>query len=452
MLRVTLLAKPDVSTPKLMSDGARSCYDPEQPTDGKIIDLEHRIFDVGHHSVVQHPNFTFFIEGIAIGDITLGLHYYHPFYTSGQRSGRFCFGMFSDPNTLAGVEGYILDLYVSTQPEIKGILSYVKMGIELFNSHLDEATKVATDFIRKERPKATKKYIKQNAKKFAQEQLRMFVPVILPTAVQFTVNIYTVAAMYRTAWNPAMMMVTQLMADEILKLYPELGYLFSRQTVPECYHMPAPSEPTELKYAPLTQLLLMDDLSTATWPDPEEMSPFDTLQYDPYFMANNTLDILTNVEISLATMGQDQRHRTIKRGQCRFTGGIYCSPIIRELNLDHALKKVVQGWLNLAEAVPPYLLPSLAPYGAMVSYDKRGNLNAVLHEQIKRLCWCTQEEIYNLSRQLREQVSQTPECRDELLATLAPPCYNCGKCGEGKRYCGRNLAIDHDDFFPQRKV
>jgi hypothetical protein len=167
-------------------------------------------------------------------------------------------------------------------------------------------------------------------------------------------------------------------------------------------------------------------------------------------MDNNVQHLRTKICISLATMGQDQRHRTIDRSEPRFTNNFYLPPIPRALKLEKEALEVMKKWNELAKKVPASLVALLAPYGAMVTYTKSGNLNAICHEQGKRLCWCAQEEIYNLSVQLRQQLIEAA-CTDEaLLSIFEPPCLR-GKCPEGKRYCCRNL-MDKDNYFPERKI
>lgn len=172
-MEVYLKAKLDIDPTQLMSDGARGCYELERPVDKPTIDVKTKNFDVGHHTVPQQPFFVFVIDGIAIGDIDFGLHLDHPHYTSLQQSGRFCFGMFSDPSTIDKICSYITDLYPIDPAVISGkIANYVQNCMTLFNNNLENATRVADEFMRVERPKATQKYRAQNAKKAAQEQLR----------------------------------------------------------------------------------------------------------------------------------------------------------------------------------------------------------------------------------------------------------------------------------------
>ena len=112
----------------------------------------------------------------------------------------------------------------------------------------------------------------------------------------------------------------------------------------------------------------------------------------------------------------------------------------------------------------------LAPYGAMVAYEKVGSFNAIIHEQGKRLCWCAQEEISNLSRQMRLSLkgeleksaanatslasAQLWQMRlAEFLRIFEAPCYRTGKCAEGVRYCGRDMSLrENGDYFPKRRA
>jgi len=458
MIEVKLISKPDTDLLSSMSFAARSCYEGKEPEWGKQINIEDRIFKTGHHSIFQPPNFGFFIEGIAISNITLGLHLNAPFYTSSQRSGRFCFGMFSDgkiiPNIISDIRNFFPNTDATT---IVKITNYINRCRNLFNQSIEPATSIAEQFTAQERPNAKKKYVEQNGPKFAQEQLRMIIPTIFPTALFFTINLSALVALYRTVYDPPMRYLTNLMAKEVLKLCPDLDYMFKRDRQLPTHLSPldiATTHPSNIHLvsSPELKLISLGDLTTAIYPDYKDIHPVDTLQFAMKFMSNNVIDIKTLVKISLATMGQDQRHKEIKRGPFDFTGGFYCPPIIKELGIDNELLEIAEIWLSFSGEVHPALFRYLAPYGAMVSYTKVGNINAVFHEQEKRLCWCTQQEIFDISRQLREAISKDPQCSKQLLDQLSPPCYRDKKCSEGVRYCGRDLTIGPEDFFPKRLV
>lgn len=456
MITVKLIGPPAQSITDTMSHAARTCYEREKPAWGKKINIQERVFNPGHHSILQHINFTFFIEGIAISNVTFGLHLNAPFYTSSQRSGRFCSGMFSDPDVTEGIIKYIKYFFPQTSSAaINDIQHYINYCKQLYHQNIDPATQIAEGFIAQERLRASDKYVKQNAPKFAQEQLRVLIPTIFPTGLSFTINLSTLVALYRSAWDPVMEHLTYLMASEVLAIEPALEYMFQRDGLVDLSPLDLTTikpRKCHLEHKPKLQLISMDSLNTAIYPTALDMHPVDMLHFDSQFMPNDVIDIATKVIVSLITMGQDQRHRQIRRGPFQFTGGFYCPPIVRELNIDKQLLQASDMWLSLSGTVHPALLRSLAPYGEMVTYGKKGSLNATLHEQYKRLCWCTQQEIYDLSLLLREAVAEHPNCTPEFLNLLSPPCFQNGLCGEGKRYCGRDITVSSTDFFPARNI
>jgi len=76
-----IIAKTDVNPTVLASHAALKCYQAQTPVMGKKIDVENRLFGVGHHTTLQHYFSTADIENIAVGDITAGIHLVSPFYT-----------------------------------------------------------------------------------------------------------------------------------------------------------------------------------------------------------------------------------------------------------------------------------------------------------------------------------------------------------------------------------
>jgi hypothetical protein len=441
-MKVLLISPPEVKSLNLISHGARACYEPEMPDlNGPPIDAKNRLWKVAHHTTFQHGNFTFFIEGISVGDVTLGLHLANVFYDSGQRSGRFCKEMFANPD-IEGIIGYVLEYYDVSKyvPEIR---DYLVSGYGVYGQNFERAAKIAKEFIRQERPFASEKYIEENGPKFAQEQLRMFIPVIFPTALEHSLDLSALAALYRNAWSPVLKDVTQKMADLVLEKNPEISFIFERADGD------FPDIPVErslssdvhvhgrLSYHPAVDVVSLGNPDNFVIPEFNEMFPVDSLPFNPRFMNNNCEEFRTRVQISLATMGQDQRHRTVRRGKPRFTGRFYLPPVLVELGLQREAFDLMEKWEKLFEneEIPLPLACSLAPYGAMVRYAKSASYNALAHEMLKRLCWCAQEEIYHLSA---SAVSQIPE-DSPLRSVMHAPCAMSGVCGEGKRCCGRDI-------------
>jgi len=466
MIKVELIAATKVfdeveSEPlALASHAALECYRAETPKMGEMIDVKSKLFDVSHHTTLQHFTFNFNIEGIAIGDITLGLHLCSSFYNSDQRSGRFCSAMFDNPDI-----GEIMNYIKYFWPELRegaslDIETYIFRQIRTYQQNLGRASLLAAEFIRKERPFASEKYIAQNALKIAQEQMRMFVPVIFPTGLDFSVNLTALVALWESAWSPSLIFVFNKMVKLVLSKYPELGMFFQKKRrrkagLQESFFWPdglwRGFDFFDTRTKPGLKLLQLDADSEFHEIWSEITHPVDKLHFTPELMDNSVAGLRTLIEISLATMGQDQRHRTIGRGGPFFTGNFYLPPILQNLALEREAVSSLKEWHKLN--VPISLRAILAPYGAMVCYKKRGSFNAVAHEQAKRLCWCAQEEIYHLSLKLRQAVEKERGTESPLLKMFEPLCFSTGKCAEGARYCGRDINVRKSgDYFPERKV
>jgi hypothetical protein len=455
MIKVKLVAHTDENPLSLASHAALMCYQPEVPAMGKQIDVEKRLFGVGHHTTLQHTYFTFSIEGISVGDITFGMHLAHPFYNSDQRSGRYCAKMFEEPN-FSDIENYVTTFWPKLSlAKKKKVMKYIKKSVGLYHDNIDDAKRIASQFLREERPYINEKFIEQTAPKIGQEQLRVFIPVIFPTAFDFTINTTVLVAMYETAWTPAMKMVTEKMASLVLERVPEMTFMFDekrRKSGEWALEIPK-GKSAKLKYKPEVKLLDILDEKGFVMPKSEEMHPIDKLHFEPEMMDNSFGGLLTQIELSTATMGQDQRHRTISRGKPAFSGNFYLPPIAAGMKLQREAKELMNDWLALSKEVPETLAMILAPYGAMVKYKKKGSFNAIAHEQGKRLCWCAQEEIYHAGLLLRKEIETKSGKKSKLLQIFEPPCYRTGRCAEGARYCGRDMKKRSEgDYFPERKV
>lgn len=450
MIIVSLVNWSEKNSVEAISHAAKVCYQSTAPEWGKTIDVKGRLFETGHHTTFQHVFCTFNIEGISVGDVTFGLHLASPFYNTSQRSGRFCAGMFANPDPEV-IERYIKDYWpeVKVDARIK-IMDYIGYATSIYASNIEKATARARDFIREERPNANDKYLGQNGPKIAQEQMRVFIPVVFPTALEFTINLSALAAFYRSAWSPVMKDITQKMVDLVLGKWPGLDFMFERQKDPQ-YLFPAVGGYSGLGGSmkkPRLDLISSGKSEMFACPEPENLHPLDILHFSPWLMDNNVSAIDTYIEISVATMGQDQRHRTVRRSKPYFTGKFYLPPVPDSLGLEKEGLQLMEKWHSLKmKGTPNTLTCVLAPYGAMMGYQKSASYNAAIHELAKRLCWCAQEEIYHLGRSLRQQLKNHP-----ITKTMSPNCVLTGKCGEGVRYCGRDLKRLKDDPFPERKV
>lgn len=447
-LSVKLVRVPNVSPQDLATFAARFCYNPQPPKFGEgKMDVQNKLFKTSHHTTLEHVYFQFEINGISVGDVTFGLHLTSPFYNTDQRSGRFCAEMFAKPD-FDQIGEYIKFFW--PEAPVDYVMQYLRRNLEIYNSNLAEATGIVAGALKEERPMASDKYIQANAPKIAQEQLRVFIPVIFPTGLCFTIDLVALVSLYRAAWSPVMRYVTARMAEEVLAAFPDLEYMFETRQSSGDLKLDCPEKIIGVLYKP--QLELLEFPKTIDIPEPAELQPVDLLHYDPAFMDNGVRNIGTRIKLSVATMGQDQRHRTIRRSKPKFTGEFYIPPAVRLLmsNVSEVVE-VVGKWLALRKQVPETLWQIMAPYGAVVEYEKSGSVNAIIHEQGKRTCFCAQEEIYHLGCQLRSEIDKA-DPTNKLLDVLQPPCFKTGKCAEGDRYCGRCLNTKKEDYFPKRKV
>ncbi len=446
MIKVSLVNWPAKNPVESISHAAKVCYEDTAPEWGKTIDIEGRLWNTGHHTTFQHFFCTFLIEDIAVGDITFGIHLANPFYNTSQRSGRFCAKMFANPDKKK-LEKYV-ENYWSGLENREEVMDYIMLGTDIYQSSFEKAVEKAEKFIVEERPNATDKYINQNTPKIAQEQLRMFIPVIFPTALEYTVNISALAAMYAVSWSPAMKDATQKMVGLVLEKWPELDFLFGHRQEKESSVVKKCDEFLGVRKKPVVGIKNAGDPAIFNVPHRNELHPLDLLHFSPRLMGNNTQEIKTEVELSVATMGQDQRHRTVRRSNPRFTGHFYLPPIPDSLGLEKEAKQMFIRWASLGSKIPSSLHTVLAPYGAMVGYEKSASYNAAVHELSKRLCFCAQEEIYHLALSLRESLGEN----HPVTRIMAPNCVLAGRCGEGARYCGRDIGKTKENPFPERKV
>lgn len=447
MLTVKLLDNNKIPPEKMASHAGKICY---RATIGDIeteemLDVENQLFKPGHHTTFEHQLFNFEIDGIAVSDITFGLHLVSPFYNSDQRSGRYS-KMFDKPN-FDEIREYIIFFY--GEKEIDEIMEYIEYGYSIFAENIDKAAEISAKLLAKER--IDEKYISGAAKKIAQEQLRNFVSVSFDTGFMFSIDPIVLVSMYECPLNPVMKKVMDMMKDEVIKKFPEIAYIFREDKREYTYESVDLQKYDGILYSPVCLPLSIPKKEKITVPKIEDMIPIDKLNYKIKYMNNGLIDLSAKIETSIATMGQDQRHRTIKRSAPIFTGRFYSPAIITELDIEDKINILMAKWKGFHGKIDDNLFILIAPYGAMVEYEKKANINALAHEQLKRMCWCAQEEIYNLNRLLREYIEKETINKD-LLKIFLPPCMKeGGRCFEGDRWCRRAIK-DPSNPCPIRKV
>ena len=448
-------------TPLGMSEFAgKTCYQNEMPNSISEEEeaekfVREKLFLTSHHTTLEHTNFTFFLEDIPVSDVTLGLHLAHPFYNSDQRSGRYCSKMFTSPD-FGAIRAHIISMWPELTPlQIEKVIGFIKTGTEIYANYLEKAVEVTAKLLRKERPHLSEKGIMERAPKIAQEQFRMFISTIFPTGLVHTIDLITLVSIWESAWSPGMRKMTDMMRDHVLERFPQTSFMFDedrrRKDDWACALVETPPQGGIIAFSPKVTNVRLDISRLVKLPDEKIMHPVDKLHFTPEFMNNNTNDVLSRVQISLATMGQDQRHRTIKRSEPAFTGEFYLPPVCQVLGIQEIAEKFFRMWLEMRGSIPASLFCAIAPYGAVVTYEKKANLNAFFHEIAKRFCWQAQEEIYNLNILLKRIIELQYLDSSNILAKMIPPCFHSGNgtCTEGGRCCGRNMKNRESD---SRKV
>ena len=473
-IKVTNIAQTNVSPEILASHAAMMCYNAETPELGRTIDVKKRLFDTGHHSTLEHNYWTFMIENIPVSSVIFGLHLTAPFYDTDQRSGRFS-KMYDNPD-MEDIRHTLETYYPDAEQKIiTQACDFIERGLKIYADNKNKVTEMARDAIHRERPNASDKYVESNAPKFAQEQLRMFVSMIAPTALDWTVDLATICAFYRTAWTPFMRDTMDKIAEQIKTEHPDIAYMFDPNMRNTKLKEPAFAT-QELNYTPEAMGLICTKripkyMGIKTQPEFELLDykyddklfqpnkaqdMVDVSQFDPDYMDNSLMYVRSRIHIDTgATMGQDQRHRSIKRSKPMFTGYFYLPPLLDKAGLKPTADNWMRDFYNMVRnpEIPNGFATSIAPYGAMVEYDKHADLNALIHEQGKRTCWCAQEAIYHLACDLRRELAKQIGENAAVLKYLTPPCLSMGHCVEGNRYCGRPLKDEIlANYFRDRQI
>ena len=457
IIKVKKIAGTDVEPTILASHAARTCYAADVPELGETIDVENRLFKTGHHTTLEHNYYTFNIDGIPVSSVVFGLHLNAPFYNTDQRSGRFS-KMYDNPD-MAAIKNTLKTYHPEVSDyNINAACDFIENGLDIYAKNKNRVTELARDAIHRERPYASEKYVEQNAPKFAQEQLRMFVSMIAPTALDYTIDLATLFTLYRTAWTTEMRDAVNQMAELAMRDDPKIKYMFDSAKQAPVHNYVSKFFASEnyrgIKTRPEFTLLeyKYDDKMFVENKSPDMA---DTLQFHPRYMNNSLMYVDSKIHIDAgATMGQDQRHRSIQRSEPQFTGYFYLPPLLNAAGLEKDADKFMNMYYSLkADTFSRGMILAVAPYGAMVEYNKHANLNALMHEQGKRTCWCAQEAIYHISCDLRRDLGQYIGTDAKLMRYITPPCLSHGKCPEGPRYCGRDIMADKiNGYFKQRQI
>jgi len=448
---------------------AAICYQPTiaaAKTVAPKISVKDALWKTGHHTTLMHSNqhVSFLLDKIPVSLVTFGLHLQGAHYNTSQRSGRYCTSMFDSDYQDFVVK--FIDRYTSltSTSEIgMDILKWVKDGVKYFKNNLSTITEKARIAMKLERPNFNGDLDAQS-QRIAQEQLRYVISTIFPTGMMYTINIPTLVALYECAWNVPLAnllkrMYGEVFGDEYLSTLvededPDKMYHLASRRFRRCSDIPLElsftpefaSFETKIMRSPKSEVFCTNGSKTNAemfkhLTRTQANASADVLQFSPNanYIGLRPVEqtIRSRVSVSVATFGQDQRHRSIVRGVPTVTGEIYVPPLLK--GHEKFFRKHMKTYLELAEHGGTENLIHFIPYGAVVSYVKEADTRAFHHETTKRLCLNAQEEIYYLSEKTIDQMfGKNNDGRP------GPPCIIHGKCPEGKRYCGREVADEID--------
>ena len=433
-MKITLL-KSNLSPMDISVGSARTCYavnlkTPEDITNwsgkGKLL-LD--LFKSGHHTTLQHYNFTFLMEGISRLSIWRFFHS-HRFYNSDQVSQRYTEvkeGSFKDFNN----------------EEIK---AYHESLIEKYQ----ELILILEPLYKKSKNKVEVK----NATKKAMENARYILPQSINANMYHTINLstllrYKIGLKYVVDCKEEVSQIVEYMIKEVEKTYPELKEIIN-------FVSSLDYEEKDI-FKEITSDLMSIDFkdkkaildNACNFKNYSVNFNGDTSGLSALFNSELGLENFTfYLKLSLSADSQNQRHRTaysirpelksiIKKGFYEY----YIPSIFRES--EEALEIYSEAINESKVMLEKY--PELSPYfllnGFLIPIKENNSALDFIHKSEKRLCLNSQEEITNMTWEMVLELIKNENTKD-YGKKLAPPCYHRFEedinpiCPEGSRFCG----------------
>jgi thymidylate synthase ThyX len=480
---------------------ARTCYSSKVVTPADVGKDDHArevrdriydgIYEAGHHTTIQHPNFTFVLRKVSRQFIWSFLHA-HPFYNSEQVSQRYVEVKrqnFATPP----LEGAARELYTDTVDRM--MKAYFKL-IDLLGPAIEEEYFVLYPARRRQKEKYEGAIHKR-----VLEAARYVLPVATHAHLYHTISGITLHRYRKLSAQFDTPLETKLVVDRMVAAVHAVDPLFFRKV-----DDPVPLEET-LEYrmftdtrkelgtdrgalfvrefdadlGPLRSKLVdwkanaervmaqsvrsMLGLAEADLADPAAIDLVMNPSKNRLLGESLVLTTMSKLsramnhphytfrkKISHTADSQDQRHRMVPGSRpvlaAQFVPGVpdYLLPPVMERDpavAELVLKLMKRVWKAIGElrdqGVPwehaQYLLPNAFP----IRFEESGDLMHLHHKWTTRLCYLAQEEIW---RCCVEEVRQVAAVHPHIATHLTAPCglrKTAGAtpyCPEGNRYCG----------------
>jgi len=438
--------------------------------------LARDLYQAGHHTVFQHAHFTFSLANVSRQFVWSYLHQ-HPFYNSEQVSQRFV--RVKGPNAL------IPDLPPAAAERYRATLERLYEAYAELRTALKPAVREAYFQRFPARRKRAEAY-KGAIGKRSQEIARYVLPIGTHTYLHHTISGVTLLRYVRFANHPDVPDETRYivaqMVRRVLEQAPAYREILEPPLATDAHPVhtfadtaPAPPDaemPTGRPYAALLDYTreidtilcgALREITGQTW------SPEDTAQLlDPAWnrLLGESLNLTYHDKLSRALLhihytfrkqlshtadSQDQRHRMTPGSRPLLTAHLGDTPdiIYPELirahpQLQARYEQIMDDlWLDLRElrrlGAPAEAVQYLLPNAVAVRFTESGDLLALRHKHLMRLCYNAQEEIWRASLMEAQAIAHV---HPHMGQWLVPPCTARDRastrpiCPEGSRFCG----------------
>jgi len=412
---------------------ARTCYSVNLKTPGDITDWEGKgkllldLFKSGHHTTLQHVNFTFLMEGISRLSIWRFFHS-HRFYNSDQVSQRY------------------------TEVKEGSFKKFDSERIESYHKSLMSKYQEITNILIPIYEASENKVERKLAKKKAMENARYILPQSVLANMYHTINLstllrYVIGKPLVEDCNEEVSEIVSEMVSEVVSKYPDLKDIFNYV---EEISLNADFSDSEniLKDIELDSCV-SKLIESTSFNSIKNSFIGETSGVAALFNTSLGLESFTfNLKLSLSADAQNQRHRTAYSIRPSLSKMIesnkhdyyipeifYQSEEALELYSEaiYESKAIVKEFKDLS----PYLLLN----GFQIPIVEVNNALDFIHKSEKRLCLNSQEEITKMTWSMVLNLIENEKTKKYGL-TLAPPCYHrfisdkTPICPEGSRFCG----------------
>lgn len=471
---------------------ARTCYSPkcidtEQVTEKNREFIGKGIFEGGHHTPFQMPNFIFKLDDVSRHFVWSVLHS-HPWYNSDQVSQRYVVmneAKVHIPDDLNNVQREIYETAV-----LGAWQAYAELKDSIYPNMLNTMKGIGKI------KRMSDKEIAGVAEKKAIETARYVLPIATYTSLWHVVSGLTLHRYHRlmnandvpaesrkiiTSMVDAVKAVDkdffdkigegpipeeQTLEHKIINSHePNLdfkkhfdGILLDKTSRLVDYSKNAERIIADSVREVTGRMLTMDEaIAYALDPDqnPYLMDTLNLYSHSPVMRALNNTSYVFKKKLSHTADSQDQRHRTTPASRPLFSAVVSGNPdfiepdIIKndEASLSAYKDQMDKAWnarnklidAGASEESANYLLPN----AAAIRFTETSRLIDLVHKFRMRLCFNAQKEIFNASMDEFEQINAV---QPMLMKYIGPACVNRndrvehkeieGPCPEGKRYCG----------------